>query len=66
MREHKQYREALEGAQQSGRQELMVEAQTKISYVERYMPTPMTEEEVITLINDISHEVLATKLKDMA
>ena len=65
LRETKQYKEALEGAQQSERELLIAEAQTKLGYIEQFLPKPLTEADVIDMINTITHEVQAAKPRDI-
>lgn len=65
VREVKQYSEALEAAEKSERPELIHKAESELIRAKTFLPPALNEDAVRDMINSITHEVLATKMKDM-
>jgi uncharacterized protein len=64
-REVKRYKEAYEASCKSERDDLMTKTLNEFACSERFLPPPLSEEDVRAMIADITHEVLANSIKDM-
>ena len=64
-KEVKSRRETIEGAEQAGREDLIVEALAEIDVLEEFLPEPLGEQELTILAQEVIKEVGATTLKDM-
>lgn len=64
-KEIKQKKESLEQFQKAGRDELVKKEQEEISYLEEYLPTQLTEEEVRKLIDEVCSSVNAESQQDI-
>ncbi|WP_201713539.1 GatB/YqeY domain-containing protein [Rossellomorea arthrocnemi] len=64
-REVKQRKDSLQEFQNAGRQDLVEKIQTELTYVEIYMPTQLSEEEVSAIVQQTVAEVGATSKADM-
>lgn len=64
-KEVKSRRETIEGAEQAGREDLIVEALAEIDVLEEFLPEPLGERELTILAQEVIKEVGATTLKDM-
>lgn len=61
----KQRKESIEQYQQGGREELAAQEAQELAILEEYLPKPLSDQEVSTVIDQIVAEVGATSLKDM-
>lgn len=59
--ELKQARDALEGAEKSGRQDLIDKEKAKIAIIEAYLPKQLTEEEITAEVQDLVTEGMTVK-----
>ncbi len=64
-KEVKMRREALEGAQKAGRDDLIAAAQAEIAVLQEFLPEPLTLEALEALARDVIAEVGATSPRDM-
>ena len=64
-KEVKSRRETIEGAEQAGREDLIVEALAEIDVLEEFLPEPLGERELTILAQEVIKEVGATTPKDM-
>src|SRR5690606_16651664 len=62
----KQRRDSMEQFAQGGRQDLVDKEAFELDLIQRYLPKPLTDEEVKSLIAEKIAEVGATSMKDMA
>ncbi len=65
MKQVKQRKDALEFFQNGGREDLVEQTQEEISLLESYLPTPLTEEELLQLIQKAIDETDANSIKEM-
>ncbi|WKN44559.1 GatB/YqeY domain-containing protein [Tunicatimonas pelagia] len=61
----KQRKESLETFQQQGRDDLAEKEQAELEVINRYLPQPMTEEEIKQALQKIIQEEGASGMKDM-
>ncbi len=61
----KQRRESIEQYQQAGREDLAAKEQQELELISRYLPTPLTGEEIDALIDQAVVTTGATSVKDM-
>jgi uncharacterized protein YqeY len=64
-REIKQRRDALQEFEKAGREDLANQAKAEVEVIQRYMPQPLTEEELISIVEETVNEVGATSKGDM-
>lgn len=64
-KEIKSRQESLSEAQHAGRPELAEAAQAEIGVLERYLPQPLTPDELEALAREVIAELGATSLKEM-
>lgn len=57
--------ETMEEAQKGGRQDLVDECNTDIGILEKYLPAPLSEDELETLVKRIIQETGASSMKEM-
>jgi len=57
--------ETMEEAQKGGRQDLVDECTTDIGILEKYLPAPLSEDELETLVKRIIQESGASSMKEM-
>ena len=61
----KQRKDSIEAYQKADRQDLIDQEQLEIDVLTKYMPEPLTDGEVRTIIDEVIAEVNATDMKDM-
>lgn len=61
----KQRREAYGQYKSAGREDLAEKEMAEISVVEEFLPTPLSEEEIAKIVDDVIDEVKASSIKDM-
>jgi uncharacterized protein YqeY len=58
-------REAIEGAEQANRADLISEAEAEINILKAFLPAPLTNDELDTLVRETINEVGAREPKEM-
>jgi len=61
----KQRKESITMFEEGGREELAAKEAAEVEALEAFLPTPLTDDEVSTLINDTITQVEATSMADM-
>ncbi len=61
----RQRREAMDQFQQAGRDELAAKEATELDIIQRYLPNPLSDEELIRLVDETITSVQASSIKDM-
>lgn len=61
----KQHRDSITQYRQAGREELAVKEEKELKILQSYLPEPLSEEELDTLIKDAVAEANATTIKEM-
>ena len=61
----KQRKDSIEAFQKADRQDLIDQEQLEIDVLSKYMPEPLTDDEVSKIIDEVISEVNATDMKDM-
>ena len=61
----KQRKDSIEAYQKANRQDLIDQEQLEIDVLTKYMPEPLSDDEVSKIIDDVIAEVNATDMKDM-
>ncbi len=61
----KQRRESIQQYKDGGREDLAEKEQKELEVLEAYLPQPLSEEELISLIDEVIKEVGATSMRDM-
>jgi hypothetical protein len=61
----KQRKDSIEAYQKADRQDLIDQEQLEIDILSKYMPEPLTDDEVSKIIDEVISEVNATDMKDM-
>jgi len=61
----KQRKDSIEAYQKADRQDLIDQEQLEIDVLSKYMPEPLTDDEVSKIIDEVIFEVNATDMKDM-
>lgn len=61
----KQRKDSIEAYQKADRQDLIDQEQLEIDVLSKYMPEPLTDDEVSKIIDEVISEVNATDMKDM-
>jgi len=61
----KQRKESITMFEEGGREELAAKEAAEVEALEAFLPTPLTDDEVSTLINDTITQVGATSMADM-
>ena len=61
----KQRKDSIEAYQKADRQDLIDQEQLEIDVLSKYMPEPLTDDEVSKIIDKVITEVNATDMKDM-
>ena len=64
-RERKRRVEAAEAFRAAGREEQADDEEYELEILEEFMPEPMSEEEIVEIIDDVISEVGATNIRDM-
>lgn len=64
-REVKQRRDALQEFEKAGRQDLVDQAKAEIEVIQRYLPQPLSEEELTRIVQETVNEIGATSKADM-
>jgi len=64
-KELKSRRETIEGAERARREDLITEALAEIKILEEFMPSPLTEEEIKVLAQEVINKIGATSPRDM-
>ncbi|MCI3919694.1 GatB/YqeY domain-containing protein [Paenibacillus sp. TRM 82003] len=64
-REIKQRRDALQEFEKAGREDLADQAKAEVEVIQRYMPQPLTEEELHAIVQETVNEVGASSKSDM-
>ena len=64
-KEIKSRQEAIADAQKAGRQDLVAASQSEIGVLEKYLPQPLTEDELEALARQAIGEVGATSVREM-
>ena len=64
-KEIKSRQEAIADAQRAGRQDLVAASQSEIGVLEKYLPQPLTEDELEALARQAIGEVSASSLREM-
>jgi uncharacterized protein YqeY len=64
-REIKQRKDALQEFEKAGRDDLAENAKAEIEVIQRYMPQPLTEQELQAVVQETIREVGATSKSDM-
>jgi len=61
----KQRKDSIEAYLKANRQDLIDQEQLEIDVLSKYMPEPLTDDEVSKIIDEVISEVNATDMKDM-
>ncbi len=61
----KQRRESIQQYKDGGREDLAEKEQKELEVLEAYLPQPLSEEELMSLIDEVIKEVGATSMRDM-
>lgn len=64
-REVKQRRDALQEFEKAGRQDLVDQAKAEIEVIQRYLPQPLSEEELTRIVQETVNEIGATSKAEM-
>jgi uncharacterized protein YqeY len=64
-RERKRRLEAAEAFRAGGREEQAEDEEYELEVLEEFMPEPMSEEEIVEIIDDVISQVEATSIRDM-
>ncbi len=64
-KEVKSRQEAIEEARSAGREDLVEIAQAEVEILQKYLPQPLSEEELLTLVEEAIEESGATSPQDM-
>jgi uncharacterized protein YqeY len=64
-KEVKSRHETIEGAQQAGRDDLIVEAKAEIAVLEKFLPQALSTEEIEAIVAETVAEVGATSMRGM-
>lgn len=64
-REVKQRRDAMQEFEKAGRADLVEQAKAELEVIQRYMPKPLTEEELARLVEETIRETGAASKADM-
>jgi uncharacterized protein len=64
-RERKRRLEAAEAFRAGGREEQAEDEEYELDVLEEFMPEPMSEEEIVEIIDDVISQVEATSIRDM-
>lgn len=64
-KEAKKRREAIEAYQNAGRDELAAKEQAELEVIQRYLPQPLTEDEIRALVDEAIAQTGATGPSDM-
>jgi uncharacterized protein YqeY len=64
-KEVKSRHETIEGAEQAGRDDLIVEAKAEIAVLEIFLPQALSPEEIEAIVNETVAEVGATSMREM-
>ncbi len=64
-KEVKTRRESLECFEKAGRDDLVENLERELKVLEKYLPKPLSKEEVEEIVNDACREVNPTSMKDM-
>ena len=64
-KEVKSRHETIEGAQQAGRDDLIVEAKSEIAVLEAFLPQALSSDEIELIVSETIADVGATSIRDM-
>jgi uncharacterized protein YqeY len=64
-KEVKARRETIEGAQQAGRDDLIMEAEAEITVLEEFLPQALTPDELEVIVRETINDVGATSMREM-
>ena len=64
-KEVKKRKDSIADYQKGGREDLVNQINEEISYLEKYLPKQLTEEEITVIVKQIIAELGATTMKDM-
>ena len=64
-RERKKRVEAMEAFEAAGREEQADREEFELEIIEEFMPEPLTEEELLEIVDDVIAEVGATSIRDL-
>lgn len=64
-KQKKRLEDSKESAVSSGRQELIDNAQAEIDLIESYLPKPLSEEQLASLVDEVIKDIQASSMKDM-
>ncbi|MBD3263804.1 MAG: GatB/YqeY domain-containing protein [Candidatus Omnitrophica bacterium] len=65
-KQKKRLQDSKESAVSSGRQELIDNANAEIALIENYLPKPLSEEELASLVDEVIKDTQASSMKDMS
>ena len=57
--------ESIENFKKGNRDDLVIQTEKEIEILNEYLPEPLTQEEVLKIINEIMNEVKPTSMRDM-
>lgn len=64
-KEVKKRKDSIADYEKGGREDLVNQIKEEISYLEKYLPKQLTEEEITVIVKEIISELGATTMKDM-
>lgn len=64
-KEVKKRKDSIADYEKGGREDLVNQIKEEISYLEKYLPKQLTEEEITVIVKEIIAELGATSMKDM-
>lgn len=64
-KEVKKRKDSIADYEKGGREDLVIQINEEISYLEKYLPKQLTEEEITVIVKQIIAELGATTMKDM-
>ena len=64
-KEVKSRKETIEGAEQAGREDLIIEAEAEIKILESFLPQQLSPEQLRELVQQVIHETGAESKRDM-
>ena len=64
-KQRKQLEEARESVSSSGRQDLVNNIEKELAIVKGYLPEPLSEEEILRVVDDVISQLNVTSIKEM-
>jgi len=64
-KQSKQRRESISQFSSAGRDELVAQEELELGFIQEYLPEPMTDDEIQSLINEAVNATEASSMKDM-